>query len=240
MKKNTKSYSSSLAGGKAAILSNPEICSRDKTSFDSPRPRTNKGSENTPAPRESGSPPDSLSRGGPVLFCTCNVLIAYDDAGSLVDPDCDPQEYFWQCPLHQMKINEHFIWRTLSSLMWNRRILTPEGIKLLRLLVEASDKRNPYIPQLEMVRKEIQKTIKAGEWAAFAREKTEEWYQKDQHSRLTTGEEIPIPEWLKRHHAGPEIDRSKILDDLREQEWQLECAVRDFRYTDNYNYNSGG
>ncbi len=237
MKKDTKSYSSSLAGGEAAILNNPGVLT---TYFGTPRPRNNKAGLTLPAPRESGSPPDSFSSGGPVSFCTCNQLIAYDTTYSKITPDSDPQEYYWQCPKHQKGKEAPWLINTLSWLIQNKHLLTKFGLDMLHKLTGFSDKRNPYLPQIAIIDAELDKIKKDIEWAKFAKEKLEEWNQKDQESRASKGKRIPLPQWLNRYDAAK---TKKLLDKeytLSNQKWHLLQQANNFRHHDNYNYNNGG
>jgi len=232
MKKNTKSYSSS-AGGEAIVTSSL-LC------VSTPRPRENKAGLTLPAPRESGSPPDSFGNGGPVSFCTCNQLIAYDTTYSKITPDSDPQEYYWQCPKHQKGKEAPWLINTLSWLIQNKHLLTKFGLDMLHKLAGFSDKRNPYLPQIAIIDAELDKIKKDIEWAKFAKEKLEEWNQKDQESRASKGKRIPLPQWLNRYDAAK---TKKLLDKentLSNQKWHLLQQANNFRHHDNYNYNNGG
>lgn len=203
---------------------------------------TNKAVCTQPAPRDSETPsPDSFSSEGPVSFCTCDELIAYDSAGSFIGPDSDPLEYFWRCPLHQKdKKKEHYEWDTLSEIMWHRRLLLPAGAKLLKILIEASNKRNPYIPLLEAIDKEIAKTEEDIKWTQLAKEKGKEWHREDQESRASKGISIPYPNWLRKYDSVTVMQLQDKRNKLSQQKLDLQMSVTNFRFEDNYDYNTGG
>lgn len=207
---------------------------------------TNNAGLTLPAPQESGSPPDSLCEGGPVSFaplqhfCTCRALLAYDTAYSHVDPDCDPQEYYWKCPQHQKDKEAPWLIDTLSWLIRNKHLLTKFGLDMLHKLTELSDKRNPYLPQIAMIDKELNKIKKDLDWAKHAKEKLDEWNQQDQESRASRNKKIPLPQWLNGYDPAK---TKKLLDKenaLSTQKWHLLQQANNFRHHDNYNYNSGG
>ena len=107
-------------------------------------------------------------------------------------------------------------------------------------LTKASDKRNPYLPQIAKLEAEIRQIQDEIKWNNLAREKMDEWNQKDQESRASKGKRIPLPRWLCKYDPA---DAAKLLDKenrLSGQKWLLLQDANKFRIHDNYNYNTGG
>lgn len=167
----------------------------------------------------------------PSETCYCNVVVA--TRAAYIDMDGEEQDmqvYYRRCPVHEQGGHGDFL-DTLYDFRRDPHLdLTKEGRAFMNKLRRESDKKNPHIPELERVKREIEEADEFLSWCEHAQEKREEWNQQYSVSLAMTGTGIPYPDWLRRFSRENQKAMEIRRDELFNQKLEIREKIVDWRY----------
>jgi len=142
----------------------------------------------------------------------------------------DGGAYYRRCQVHESDSQSTWLIDSLGDLVRLRATLTPAGIEFMNELRRESDKKNPYIPELDRVKGQIANIDEFLSWCNHAREKEEEWNQEDSASRASKGIAIPYPDWLRKYSRENQRVMETRRDELFNEKLEIQQKIVNWRY----------